>query len=209
MSNRIDAELVRISRRVRERRDAKGLTLQELALRSGVATSTIQKVETAQMIPSVAVILKIARGLGLSAADLVSDGGDESTAIHLCARDRHPIDIAGKMVLERLAADLANSSVDMWRVTLQPGVSSGSEAIQYDGEELVVCEDGCVTFRVGERDHRLTAGDSLHFRASIAHAWRNDGDCAARFIITGTQPGKFRALLHESVASATAVRPAD
>jgi transcriptional regulator with XRE-family HTH domain len=188
----IDAELFRISLRIRERRDAKGLTLQELAVRSGVATSTIQKVETAQMIPSVAVILKIARGLGLSAADLVSDGGDGSTAIHLRAQDRHSIGLADKMQVERLAADLVDSAVDMWRVTLQ-----------YEGEELIVCEQGCVTFRVGEREHRLNVGDSLHFRASIPHGWRNDGDCAARFTITGTQPGRFRVLLHESVAGAT------
>ena len=74
MSPALDQELARISQRIREARDAAGLTLQELAARSGVATSTIQKVETEQMIPSVAVIIKIARGLGMHVSQLVQEG---------------------------------------------------------------------------------------------------------------------------------------
>ena len=60
----IDGELAQISRRIRRWREEKGLTLQQLAERSDLATSTVQKVETGQMIPSVAVLLKVARGLG-------------------------------------------------------------------------------------------------------------------------------------------------
>ena len=45
------------------------------------------------------VILKIARGLGLSAADLVSDGGDEANAIHWRALDLNAIGIADKSTL--------------------------------------------------------------------------------------------------------------
>ena len=65
MAPEVDDELARISQRIREARDAAGLILQELAGKSGVATSTIQKVETEQMIQRVAVIIKIARGLGM------------------------------------------------------------------------------------------------------------------------------------------------
>ena len=60
----IDGELARITARIRRWREQAGLTLQELAKRSGLATSTVQKVETGQMIPSVAVLLKLSHGLG-------------------------------------------------------------------------------------------------------------------------------------------------
>ena len=60
----IEGELAAISGRVRRWREEKGLTLQQLAERSDLAPSTVQKVETGQMIPSVAVLLKLARGLG-------------------------------------------------------------------------------------------------------------------------------------------------
>ena len=50
------------------------------------------------------------------------------------------------------------------------------EAIEYDGEEIAICEAGEVTFCLGEREYVLATGDSLHFKASIPHFWRNDGD---------------------------------
>jgi transcriptional regulator with XRE-family HTH domain len=203
VENRIDAELARISGRIRACREAENLTLQELAQRSEVATSTIQKVETEQMIPSVAVILKIARGLGLGLADLVSDRGEELEVIHLRSDERHPIGVPGKMVVERLSGDLVDSAVEVWRVTLHPGVSSGSDAILYNGEELVIGEEGEVTIRLGNREHTVAVGDSLHFKASIPHSWRNDGRSVARFTVTGNRPREFRALLHERVARAT------
>jgi transcriptional regulator with XRE-family HTH domain len=189
----IESDLARISRRIREWRKQKGLTLQELAERSHLATSTIQKIEAGQMIPSVAVLLKVARGLGRRPAELVHDGANEPDAILMRADARHPVGVRGRMWVERLSGDLSGSALESWRVTLHPGVSSGRGAIQYDGEELVVCEAGSVVFRVGEDEHVLGPGDSLHFRASIAHGWRNDGTAVARFTVTGTVPPSVRA----------------
>ncbi len=192
----IESDLARISQRIREWRKQQGLTLHDLAARSGLATSTIQKIETAQMIPSVAVLLKVARGLGRRPAEIVHDGENEPDAIHLRADARHPVGVPGQMLVERLSGDLYGSALETWRVTLHPGVSSGRGSIQYEGEELVVCETGRVTFLVGEEEYVLGAGDSLHFRASIPHAWRNDGDGIARFTVTGTVPPSVRAAVH-------------
>ncbi len=201
MSPALDQELARISQRIREARDAAGLTLQELAARSGVATSTIQKVETEQMIPSVAVIIKIARGLGMHVSQLVQEGEETLEISHISAHERHEIGARGKLLVERLSGDLLEPSLEMWRVTLYPGVSSGRQAIEYDGEEIVNCEAGEVTFCLGEQEYVLATGDSLHFKASIPHLWRNDGHSPARFTVTGTLPRKFRAALRQQIGS--------
>lgn len=200
----VDDELSQIGRRVREKREEAALTLQELARRSGVATSTIQKVETSQMIPSVAIVMKIARGLGCRASTLVDGSGDEDelSLVHLRADERHLVGRADKLTVERLSGDLFAPALEAWRVRLQPGVSSGAGSIRYEGEELVVCESGTVTFCVDEIDHRLRPGDTLHFKASLPHSWRNDGSAEARFVVTGTLPQKLRALIHDRVASA-------
>ncbi len=98
-------------------------------------------------------------------------------------------------MLERLSGDLSDPSLEMWRVTLQPGATSGNAPIHYDGEELVVCEKGSVAFRIGEDEYELEAGDSLHFKSHIPRSWRNSSNVEARFVITGTLPTKFRALI--------------
>ena len=196
----MEAELARISQRIRLWREESGLTLQDLARRSDLATSTIQKVETAQMVPSVAVMLKIARGLGRRAAELVHEGGDDLDVIHQRGRERRPIGVENKLMLERLSGDLPESSLEMWRATLHPGISSGRDAIQYGGEEIIVCERGTLTVCVDDCDHVLRAGDSLHFKASLPHLWRNEHESVCRFTVTGTLPIRFREAMESRVA---------
>ena len=44
-------------------------------------------------------------------------------------------------------------------------LASGGEPLRYEGEELVVCERGVVSFRVGEQEFQLRSGDTLHLKA--------------------------------------------
>ena len=51
----IELRLVELSARIKKGRESESLTLVELGERSGVAPSTIQKIENRQMTPSIAV----------------------------------------------------------------------------------------------------------------------------------------------------------
>lgn len=207
----VDEHIARISQRIRRWREDDALTLQELAERGGLATSTVQKVETGQMMPSLAVLLKLAHGLGRPLTEMLDDDGVEVDIFHSKACERESAGGGSSLVVERLSGNLQRSNLETWQVTLEPGASSGSDPIQYEGEELVVCEAGFVTFRVGEQEYSLQAGDSLHFKASIPHSWYNEGTLPARFTITGTLPQLFRSLMQSRVASLPRVEehPAD
>jgi quercetin dioxygenase-like cupin family protein len=148
------------------------------------------------MVPTVAVLLKIARGLGRSASDFVREGPRSPDLVHLTADQRHRVGRRRQMIVERLSGDLLDPQVELWRVLVHPGHGSGREAIEYNGEELIVCEEGEVTFRVAEREYVLRAGDTLHFKASAPHVWRNRGRRRARFLILGTVPAALRGVLH-------------
>ncbi len=166
----VEDQIALISRRIRRWREDDDLTLQELAERGGLATSTVQKVETGQMIPSLAVLLKLARGLGRPVDEMLADDDAEIDVFHSKACDRESASNGGAVVVERLSGNLLKSALETWQVTLAPGASSGSDALQYEGEELVVCGEGLVTFRIGEEEYRLHAGDCLHFRACLPHS---------------------------------------
>jgi transcriptional regulator with XRE-family HTH domain len=195
----LDGELARIGQRVRRWREERHFTLQELARRSGLATSTVHKVESAQMIPSVAVLLKLARGLGRRPAELVHDESAAAELAHRPAGARTSVGVEGQLVVERLSGDLLDPALEAWRVTVHPGVSGG-EDVRYEGEELVWVEEGEVTFRVDGRDVVLGAGDGLHFKARMPHGWRNASDAPARFVVVGTLPRELRAALQGRVA---------
>lgn len=198
----VDEQIAQISRRIRHWRSEEDLTLQQLAERGGLATSTVQKVETGQMMPSVAVLLKLAHGLGRHIAELLDDDDPSVDVFHSKGCERQSLRAGGRVVAERLSGNIARCALETWQVTLEPGASSGSDPIRYDGEQVVICEDGVVTFRMDQDEYVLERGDSLHFRASIPHAWYNRGEVTARFSITGTMPVVFRSLMKAQIASA-------
>ena len=195
----VDQQITRISNRIRQWREEDSLTLQELAERGGLATSTVQKVETGQMMPSLAVLLKVARGLGRHVAELLEDEDNKVDVFHR----KHAASNGARLTVECVSGNLPKAALETWQVSLEPGVSSGCDQIQYDGEEVVVCETGTVTFRIGEQEYELTPGDSIHFRGSLPHSWYNHGTEPARFTITGTLPLIFRGLLQTRVPRAT------
>lgn len=191
----VDHELARLALRIRERREREGLTLGELADRSGVAPSTIQKVEKGQMTPSMAVVFKIARGLGRSVADFIHDADAALPLVHLRTEDRPRIGPRDGTTFERISGDVPDPKLEMWRVHVEPGATGPRRPIQYQGEALIVCERGRPTLRVGTSDVVLGVGDSLHFDAVAGMTWRNDGARAAVFTVTGTLPDQLRASL--------------
>jgi transcriptional regulator with XRE-family HTH domain len=204
----IDAEVSKISQRIRRWREEKGLTREELGARAGLATSTVHKVETGQMIPSVAVLLKLAHGLGRRPTEIIQDSEQDAAVSVVRAADREQVGFDQRMTVERISGDLFDPALEMWRVHLHPGFGSGRRPIQYDGEGLIVSEKGRLTVRVADEEYLLGPGDSLHFKANLPHSWRNDGRAIVRFTIMGTLPKELRALLHRRVAQA-AQRPAD
>jgi transcriptional regulator with XRE-family HTH domain len=200
MRKEVDDEVARIADRIRRWREEKGLTRQELGERSGLAVSTVHKIETGQMIPSIAVLLKLAHGLGRRPTEIIEDAEHDDAVAVMRTGERRPIRLEGRIEVERLSGDLLDPVLEMWRVAIHPGMSSGRRPIRNDGEALIVCEKGRLAVRVGDDTYTLGAGDALHFKANLPHSWRNEGRSIAQFTITGTLSKEIRALLHERVA---------
>jgi transcriptional regulator with XRE-family HTH domain len=192
----MEQALQQISQRVRRWREELGLSLHELAVRSGVAASTIQKVETGTMVPSVAVMLKIARGLERRPAEVVNDDTEESEVVLIRAKQHPVVNASKKMRVERLSGDLFDPAIEVWRARLHPGYGSGKGMYVYEGEEVVICEEGEVVFQVAEDEHHLGPGDTLHFKAGIPHRWWNPGRSVAQFLVVGNFPKGLRTKLH-------------
>ena len=160
----IDAELARLSDRIGRWREERGLSRRELAQRSGVAVSTVHKVESGQMVPSVAVVLKLAHGLGRRPSEILAESE---------ARPETRID-----------------EVRAWRIALGPGASTGGPAT-LRGQVLVVCERGRVVVETDVGVRYLDGGEVTHVRANRPFVCRNAGEAPADMVLTGsvTRPG--------------------
>jgi transcriptional regulator with XRE-family HTH domain len=198
----LQSEIARISDRIRRWREEKGLTRQELGARSDLAVSTVHKVETGQMIPSIAVLLKLAHGLGRRPTEIIEDAEYDNDRVVMRSSDREPVGLDGRILVERLSGEIIDPVLEMWRVTIHPGMSSGDKPIRNNGEALIVCEKGRLSVQVGDDRYTLGTGDSLHFKATLPHSWGNESRSVAQFTITGTLSNEIRSFLHQRVAQA-------
>lgn len=189
----MDDSVNRVATRIKHWRGEASLSLQQLANRSGVSPSTIHKIEHHQTVPTIAVVLKLAAGLGRHATELFDDEDGTSTTIHIRARERIGLITPHGARVESLSADLDATEIGLWRMVQPPGFSFGNHATgQVAGELILFLEEGHLDVTVGERSYSLETGDSLHFEASSAYEWKNHSDRPVSILLTGNLAGGLR-----------------
>jgi transcriptional regulator with XRE-family HTH domain len=92
--------LLNLGREVRRRRRALGLTLEQLAERSGLTPNYIGTVEHGQRDPSLSTVMALAKGLEVSASELLGGVADMSPAAMEAARlfDSVPPDVQSALL---------------------------------------------------------------------------------------------------------------
>ena len=95
MKNDPSREVAQIGRRVKVRREAAGLTLDQLSRMSGVSKAMLSQVERSKANPTVVVLLKIAAGLGCSLDDIVGAAGGAPHIHVVRADDDHAVYVRG------------------------------------------------------------------------------------------------------------------
>jgi transcriptional regulator with XRE-family HTH domain len=199
MSEEVDAlnpELKRIARQIREWRDDAGLTLQELAEKSGVSASTVHKIENGQTVPTIAVLFKVAHGLRRRPAELFEGERPENVAALNRVEDRDRLQTLPGAIVMRVIRGLPKAAIDLWHVTFEPGAGSShtadGEKLSYRGELVILIEEGELFVEVVDEEYILRKGDTLHFKTSEPHAWRNRGDVPMQGYFFGLLPRALR-----------------
>jgi uncharacterized cupin superfamily protein len=155
------------------------------------------------MVPTIAVLMKIARGLRRRVSYFLGDEEGSREVSHRSATARSAMGTTNQIRVERLAADLRDPDFDAYEIIVPPGKSSGKEPLRHRGDELAIGLQGEVEFHIGGDQFVLRAGDSLHFKSSLPHSWRNAGGRTARMIVVGSMPRSFQsAEIENRIASA-------
>ena len=60
---------------------------------------------------------------------------------------------------------------------------------------LILIEDGELAVEVDGGSYNLYTGDTLHFKASLGHRWKNTSDQSVQFLVIGTLSQAMRSIL--------------
>ena len=168
--------------RLREQRRLRRLTLRELARRTGLSAGLISKIENFRTIPSLPVLLSIARELRLDPAKLF-DGmpvAESRPWLLVRAADGVPVERESNHGMEYtmlLESGIAASEFQLMLVRVSPGAKR--KAVSGAGTELLYLLSGELDYRVGDDTIPFRRGDTLCFDGSIPHVPVNNSSAEA------------------------------
>jgi transcriptional regulator with XRE-family HTH domain len=170
--------------RVRALRDAMGLSLRDLAERSGVSAPMLSQVERGETSPTLAVAAKIAAGLELTLSQLLRLDEGQHVSVSRAAGRR--VSTRGGHRIEELTPPLPGQRADVSLHALEPGATTGGRTDppmhEPGSRETAVVLSGTLALIVDGTRYELPAGDSVTFDADLPHHFENDGEEPTRFI---------------------------
>lgn len=201
----MEDDLKRIAARIRTWRDEAGLTLQQLGDRSGVSASTIHKIENLQTVPTIAVLLKVSNGLNRRPSELLAEVEVANQYSVLNKGERQCVSIGDRAKVEHLIGMIPRNRLDVWRVELQPGVGAGidGEAWRFNGELVILVEEGEIECEIGGEASKIGVGASIHFETSLPHRWYASGGRPATVTILALLPERLQGDLMSRIAMST------
>jgi len=163
-------------RRLRVRR---GLSLERLAHQSGVSRAMLGQIELGQSAPSINVVWKIARALGVTFSALISSR-DQSGPLVLRAEQAKVLTSKDRRFSSRALFPFDEPRrVEFYELRLTAGNVEEADAHPPGTSENLVVTQGTMEIDVAGETHRLEAGDSILFEADTPHAYRNPGKVEA------------------------------
>ena len=162
----------RLGHNIKQLRDARGLTQQQMAKASGLPRATWTNLESGAANPTLAVLHKVALALQVSIEELISP---PRGAVRLHPRGSLPVRQRGTATIRKLLPDPI-PGMDIDRMELPPhGRLTGIPHTAGTREYLTV-ESGAMVLVVAGEEWTLGPGDVVSFRGDQRHSYLNPGD---------------------------------
>lgn len=182
-----DATIRQVGARIRERRKKLGLTLNDVAERTGVSISMLSMLERGVAGASIGTLVAVASALHLHMHDLfeVPEESEDSPVIR---REEQTEVVTGEGVIRRLVHYSRADGVEMSMHEYEPGTASAEEPLHHEGREFGLLLSGSLTVEVDGARHRLRPGDAIAYDSTRPHRMVNLGRAKARAVWVGVLP---------------------
>lgn len=166
-----------IGEKIREFRLQKGWTLADLAKRSGVALSSLSRMETGKMTGTLESHLAVVRAFGIRLSELYAELDPLEASVEHRPKDLHPEKtlISKGVSYALLASGSLKKKMLPTLLGLGPGKSTHREQAPVGTEAFIYLLKGRVEAVIGKERIRLNTGDTLYFQAALPHQLKNVG----------------------------------
>jgi transcriptional regulator with XRE-family HTH domain len=186
----LDVKALKLGSKVRELRQNKHYTLQDVAAKTGLSKPFLSQIENDHVVPPVATLLKLARAFNVGLAHFFQDeaGTDRITITRRNERvrvEKRPHHRKGEVnyVYEALDTKKVNKQMEPFMVEFPLQETSEMVFMNHEGEEFLHVLEGRLEFRSVDRVEVLETGDSIYFESELSHSFRCIGEKPAKAIV--------------------------
>lgn len=179
-----------IGARIRALRKDRGLSLEGLAEKCGVASSALSRIENGKGGGTYRTHKRIADALRISIAELYQ-GMEEPEAEVVVTRpepqeaETFTYDEKASAVL--LTSQSSHKNMLPQLIILQPGGQTAVEQYPAGTERWILCSEGEIDATVGGKSYRIVQGGTLYLKASLPHQLKNANGGISK-VISVTSP---------------------
>jgi len=179
---------LRLGEKIRKLRQERRLTLQELADLTGLSKPLLSQIENDLVIPPLATLLKISKGLKVGIHFFFEEEEDRRKLVLIRAeerqsrRRRRDKDYTDGYLYQSLAPGLRNKHMEPFLVEFELKEWDDSFFYSHDGEEFIYIIEGELEFHYSEEVHMLRPGDSIFYDSSEPHGYVSVGEQNARAV---------------------------
>lgn len=171
----MDELSARLARNVRQLREARGLTQQQMAKLAGLPRATWAHLETDEANPTLGVLHRVARALQVTIEELVAA---PRAACQLYPRGSLPVRRPGQATVRKLLPDPI-PAMEMDRIELPPRGRMTGVPHTPGTREYLTCEAGSIELVAAGERWSLEPGDVVAFRGDQRHSYHNPGTIPA------------------------------
>ncbi len=165
-------------------RKQRQLSLNDLALLSGVSRSMLSQIETGRSIPSVVVLCKIARTFNVSVTDFLQTEAVDRPTLLRADETALRVSADGKCAWRTLMLNKQERKAEFYEITLRGGGIEKVASYPPGTKANLAVNKGSILVALDGMRHRLSEGDVLEFPVSVAHTYINpDHDEALLYLV--------------------------
>ena len=166
-------EPIKLGKRLKEIRKSLGLTLEECSQKTGLARSTLSKIENEQISPTFQVMQKLTTGLQIDLPQLFAPPKQVTATGRrdITLKEQGKAHPTATYEHELLATQLTNKKMMPFKSLVRArDFSEFSEWVRHDGEEFLLVLSGAITFFSEFYEPvKLNEGDSVYYDANMGH----------------------------------------
>mgnify|MGYP000861903565 CR=1 FL=1 len=167
----------KLGAKVRQIRENKEMSVEELASQSQCSSKIIENIESGELIPSLTPLIKIARALGVRLGTFLDDhpqtgpvmvkSGESEQVIHFSGKEDHPHTSA--LDFYPLASGKADRHMEPFIIDVHPPETEEYKLSSHEGEEFIYVMDGEIEILYGQDRYLVSAGDSIYYDSIVPH----------------------------------------